>query len=225
MSVDAILFDFDGVLIESEAAGNAQLAHTLTELGHPINRAEAMNRFMGLSGPDFRAAVEGFIGGPIPDAFHVARRAEDERAMAEGVGEVAGAAAFVHALPVDLPIAVASSSSTHWIAAHLGHIGLRDRFGPHLYSGKEHVTRGKPAPDLYLHAAAALGVDIGRCVILEDSPVGVTGALASGATVIGVCAGSHCLPGHAAKLRALGVQHIADDFEEVMSFLATSCAS
>jgi beta-phosphoglucomutase-like phosphatase (HAD superfamily) len=224
MSVDAILFDFDGVLIESEAAGNAQLARTLTELGHPIDRAAAMARFMGLSGPDFHAAVEHFIGGPVPDAFHVARKAEDARALAEGVGEVAGAVAFVRALPADLPIAVASSSSTHWISTHLDHIGLRDRFGVHLYSGKEHVKRGKPAPDLYLHAAAALGVDIARCVILEDSPVGVTGALASGATVVGVCAGSHCLPGHAAQLRALGVQHIADDFEELMSFLVTSCA-
>ena len=75
--------------------------------------------------------------------------------------------------------------------------------------------RGKPAPDLYLHAAATLGVDIERCVILEDSPVGVTGAVASGATVIGLCAGSHCAPDHADKLRALGVERIAADFDEV----------
>jgi beta-phosphoglucomutase-like phosphatase (HAD superfamily) len=178
-----------------------------------------MNRFMGLSGPDFHAAVEGFIGGPIPEAFHVARRAEDARALAEGVGEVAGAVAFVRGLSASLPVAITSSSPTYWIAAHLDHLGLRARFEPHLYSGKEHVARGKPAPDLYLHAAARLGVDIGRCAIIEDSPVGATGAVASGATVIGLCAGTHCLPGHAEKLRALGVEHIAHDFEEVAHLL------
>ena len=84
-----------------------------------------------------------------------------------------------------------------------------------IFSGREHVARGKPAPDLYLHAAAALGVPIERIAIIEDSPVGVEGALASGAEVIGLVAGRHCLAGHAERLRALGVRHIARDFDEV----------
>ena len=77
------------------------------------------------------------------------------------------------------------------------------------------MVRGKPAPDLYLHAADALGVDIERTAILEDSRVGATGALAAGATVIGLAAGSHCLDGHADMLRAIGVKHIAASFDEV----------
>ena len=89
-----------------------------------------------------------------------------------------------------------------------------------IFSGREHVARGKPAPDLYLHAAAALGVPIDRIAIIEDSPVGVAGALASGATVIGLVAGRHCLPGHEERLRALGVRHIARDFDEVAALLA-----
>ena len=76
-------------------------------------------------------------------------------------------------------------------------------------------TRGKPAPDLYLHAADALGVAIADCAIIEDSPVGATGAVASGGYVIGLCAGTHCAPDHADRLRAIGVDAIADDFAEV----------
>jgi beta-phosphoglucomutase-like phosphatase (HAD superfamily) len=102
-----------------------------------------------------------------------------------------------------------------WIATHLDHLGLRDAFGDHLYSGSEHVDRGKPAPDLYLYAAAQLGVPIANCVIVEDSPVGALGALASGGRVIGLCAGSHCLPGHDERLRVLGVREVAHSFDEV----------
>lgn len=211
----ALLFDFDGVLIESEAVSSRHIAEVLTGLGHPTSPEEAMARFMGLAGPDFLAAISRWIGGPVPDAFHAARAEEDARVVREGVGEVAGAIAFVRALPHDLPVAVVSSSSTAWIVAHLDHLGLRDRFGRHLYSGREHVARGKPAPDLYLHAAAALGVPIAECAIIEDSPVGVTGAVASGARVIGLCAASHCAIDHGDRLRALGAPVIAHDFDAV----------
>ena len=219
MRVDALLFDFDGVLVESEYVGNRQIAQWLTANGHPTDTQTAMDLFMGLSGPDFLAAMERHVGGPLHDSFAAARLEEDERVLREGVGEVAGAVAFVRSLPRDLPRAVVSSSSTHWIETHLRHIGLRDAFS-HIFSGKEHVARGKPAPDLYLHAAAALGVPIEGCAIIEDSPVGATGAVASGGYVIGLCAGSHCAPGHADRLRAIGVDAIADSFAEVAALLA-----
>ncbi|GAA0453989.1 MULTISPECIES: HAD family hydrolase [Sphingomonas] len=220
MRFDAILFDFDGVLLESEWAGNRHLADYLTAAGHPIDTAEAMARFMGRAGKDFLDEVEAFLGRPIPADFHEARAAEDAHAVAEGIEEVAGAVAFVRSLPPGLPRAIASSSSTRWITAHLDHLGLRDAFGDKVFSGREHVTRGKPAPDLYLYAADALGVPIERCVILEDSPVGATGAVASGAHVIGLCAGQHCGIGHADVLRRIGVHDIAGDFEEVARLVA-----
>ncbi|WP_374943835.1 HAD family hydrolase [Sphingomonas sp.] len=219
MRFDALLFDFDGVLIESEYIGNRQIAQWLTAEGHPTTPEQSMANFMGLSGPDFHAAIERWIGGSMPPSFREARAAEDARVMAEGIAEVAGAAAFVRALPPELPCAVVSSSSTRWIACHLDHLGLEDAFGTHIYSGSEHVARGKPAPDLYLHAAAALGVDIRRCAILEDSPVGATGAVASGAYVIGLCAGSHCGIGHADRLKAIGVDTVAHNFDEVTALL------
>jgi HAD superfamily hydrolase (TIGR01509 family) len=220
MKVDALLFDFDGVLIESEYAGNRQIAEWLSGAGYPTTAAQSMEHFMGLAGPEFVTAIEGWIGGPIPDSFHTARRAEDERAMAEGIDPVAGAIAFVRSLPADLPKAVVSSSPTRWIRRHLAHIGLTDVFGDHVYSGREHVTRGKPAPDLYFYGAAQLGVAIERCAILEDSPVGASGAVASGGYVIGLCAGTHCAIGHDQRLLAIGVDAVAHDFAEVARLLA-----
>lgn len=220
MRFDGLIFDFDGVLLESEWAGNTQIADYLTARGHPTSVEESMNNFMGLAGLDFIGAIERWIGGPLPSDFHDARADEDARALAEGLEEVAGAVAFIRALPPDLPKAVASSSSLSWVTSHLAHLGLAGAFGDRVYSGREHVERGKPAPDLYLHAAAALGVPIGRIAIIEDSPVGVTGAIASGAEVIGLVAGRHCLAGHAERLKALGVHHIARDFDEVAAILA-----
>lgn len=220
MKYQAILFDFDGVLLESEAAGNRQIAAYLTSIGHPTTPEDSMANFMGLAGADFLGAVERWIGRAIPEDFHTARAEEDARALEDGLPAVAGAIRFVEELPADLPRAIASSSSTRWISRHLEHLGIRAAFGEHIYSGREHVTLGKPAPDLYLHAAAAIGVPIERCAILEDSPVGVTGAVASGAAVIGLCAGSHCAPDHAERLRELGVTLIAHDFDDVRRLMA-----
>ena len=214
-SVDAIIFDFDGVLIESEFRGNQLLADLLTELGHPTTVEEALNHFVGLSGPQFVAAVERRIGAPLPAEFHERRKAQTARVLQEGLRAVVGAIDFVRSLPPGMPRAVASSSTTRWIRTHLDHLRLADAFGDHVYSGREHVERGKPAPDLYLYAADRIGVDVRRSAIIEDSEIGATGALASGAMVIGLAAGSHCLDGHGDRLRAIGVEHIAHNFDDV----------
>lgn len=216
----AIIFDFDGVLIESEHVSAQQISATLTRLGHPTTVDQALDAFTGLGGQDFLDAVAAHTGVGIPNGFVEARSAEDARVIDEGVAEVTGAAAFVRNLPLDLPIAIASSSTTHWLRAHLDHLGLRARFEPHIYSGREHVSRGKPAPDIYLHAATQLGVPIAECTIIEDSVVGVIGALASGAHVIGFAAGRHCRHGHADRLRAAGVRDVARSFAEVAALLA-----
>lgn len=212
---DAIIFDFDGVLLESEFDGNTQLAGLLTDLGHRTTVEEALKHYVGLSGPQFIAAIERRIEAPLPPEFHERRKEQTVTALEQGVAAVVGAVDFVRSLPRDLPRALASSSTTRWLRGHLEHLGLADAFGEHVYSGREHVERGKPEPDLYLYAADRLDVDIGRSVILEDSEVGVKGALASGATVIGLAAGRHCLDGHEEMLRSLGVEHVAHDFDEV----------
>ena len=219
MRIDGIIFDFDGVLIESEYAGNLQIAETLTALGYPTTVEQALASFVGLGGKDFVDAVAGHIGGPVPDAFHSARKAEDARVLAQGIDAVAGAIAFVRSLPATLPRAIASSSTTNWIETHLNHIGLRDAFGMHIYSGREHVTRGKPAPDIYLYAAQQIGLDIARTLIIEDSPVGVRGAVASGAQVVGLAVGQHCGPDHEAILRRAGAPVVVQDFAAITTMV------
>jgi HAD superfamily hydrolase (TIGR01509 family) len=215
----AIIFDFDGVLLESEFEGNKLLAELLTDLGHRHTVEEALEHYVGLAGPQFINAIESRIGAPLPEEFHERRKEQSIRALREGVRAVVGAVDFVRSLPPSVATAVASSSSTRWIRGHLQHLGLTDAFGEHVYSGREHVEHGKPEPDLYLYAARQLGVAITDCVILEDSEIGAMGALASGARVIGLAAGQHCLDDHAARLRALGVEQIALNFDEVRRLL------
>src|SRR4051794_11441220 len=98
MRYDALIFDFDGVLLESEYAGNKQIADWLSEAGHPTSIEEAMHHFMGLAGPAFFAAIERWIGRALPDNFHAARKEEDLRVLAEGLEEVQGAVAFIRGL-------------------------------------------------------------------------------------------------------------------------------
>jgi HAD superfamily hydrolase (TIGR01509 family) len=220
MAIRGIIFDFDGVLIESEYAGNLQIAETLTALGYPTTVDQALAKFVGLGGRDFLDAVAGHIGTAVPDAFHEARKAEDARVLAQGLDAVTGAIDFVRGLSSGLPRAIASSSTTHWITTHLDHLGLRDAFGDHIYSGREHVTRGKPAPDIYLHAAARIGVPVAEVLIIEDSPVGVRGAVASGAQVVGLAVGRHCGDGHDAVLKAAGAPRVVHSFDEIVGEFA-----
>lgn len=219
INFEAIIFDFDGVLLESEFEANVQLAELLTDLGHRHTAAEAIRHYTGLNGEDSIAAIEGRIGSKLPPEFHDRLKEQSIRALKDGIDALTGAVEFVRSLPPRFPKAVASSSSTRWVRAHLEHLGLDDAFAGHVYSGAEHVERGKPAPDLYLHAAHALGVSIERTVILEDSKVGATGALASGGIVIGLAAGRHCFDGHADMLRSLGVDHVAHSFDELARIL------
>ena len=219
MRFDAIIFDFDGVLLESEFEANIQLAELLTNLGHHHTAAETIRHYTGLASDDFIAAIERRIGSTLPPEFHDRMKEKSIRALKEGIDAVVGAVEFVRSLPQSLPKAVASSSSTKWIRGHLDHLGLADAFGGHVYSGREHVARGKPEPDIYIHAAGRLGVGIAKAVVLEDSEVGAKGALASGATVIGLAAGRHCFDGHEAMLRSVGIEHVAHSFDEVADLI------
>jgi HAD superfamily hydrolase (TIGR01509 family) len=219
LAFGAIIFDFDGVLLESEYEGNRLLAELLTELGHQTSTEDALREFVGLAGPQFLEAIERRIGGSLPEQFLERRKAQTLAALRDGVPAIAGAVEFVRSLPANLPKAVASSSSTRWLYRHLEHLDLADAFGRHVYSGREHVEHTKPAPDLYLHAARELGVEIGECVVIEDSEIGARGAVASGARVIGLAAGAHCLDGHADMLRRAGVKEIARSFDDLRLLL------
>lgn len=215
MSPKAILFDFDGVLIDSEWVGNCFIAGELTAAGHLTRPEDAIEHFMGLAGQPFEDAVARWIGAPFPARLREARMKRGLQYIEEGIAEVRGARDFILGLPEDFPIAVTSSAITRWIAGHLDKLGLRERFDDHLYSGREHVERVKPAPDIYLYAADQLGIDIRDTMIIEDSPIGIEGAVASGAHVVGLLAGSHIRDGHEAKLIAAGADRCVYSFQEL----------
>jgi HAD superfamily hydrolase (TIGR01509 family) len=213
----AIIFDFDGVIVDSEILSNAVLADALTDLGHPTSLQQAVERYIGLNWRDTVAVIEAEIGRPLPEDFRPRTKQAFELRLDE-VGAVAGVADFLDALP-PVPKAVASSSPTSWLRSSLERFGLDHHFGDRLYSAAEHVARGKPHPDIYLHAARALGVAPGEVLVLEDTAPGVAAARGAGMTVVGLCAGLHCGLGYGERLRSAGASPVVASYAEVLDFI------
>jgi HAD superfamily hydrolase (TIGR01509 family) len=208
-----LIFDFDGVVADSETIANQALADYLTSIGHPTSLDDSMRMFMGKRHADTLAAIVRYIGRPLPDTFETAYRARVRVRMRAEVQPIAGVAAFLerHRHVVKC---VASSSSREWLDHCVDKFGFRGAFGDNLFSATL-VANGKPAPDIFLHAARAMNVAPPTTTVIEDSPTGVQGAVAAGMTVIGFLGGSHIRTGHADKLRAAGAHAIAEDFAEV----------
>jgi HAD superfamily hydrolase (TIGR01509 family) len=161
--------------------------------------------------------IEAEIGRPLPADFR-ARTKEAFQLRLDEVTAVAGVEDFLNALP-PVPKAVASSSPTQWLRSSLERFGLARHFGDRLFSAAEHVSRGKPHPDIYLHAARELRVAPEEALVIEDTAPGVTAARAAGMTVIGLCAGLHCGPGYGERLRAVGAAHVAADYGQVLELI------
>jgi len=216
--MELIIFDFDGVIADSEVIANAVLAEGLTALGHPTSIDDCLRLYMGRRWVDCALAIEAEIGRRLPDDFVTAQR-QAIRARAAGELEaVAGAADFVRGLG-GRQRCIASSSSLEWLALCLGRFGLAEHFGANLFSAAVHVERGKPHPDLFLHAARSMGVDPARTLVIEDSPLGVEAGVAAGMTVIGLLAGGHVGAGHEARLAKAGAHYIARTYDDVRAIL------
>lgn len=217
MKPDLIIFDYDGVVADSELLSNTVLAEVLTGIGLPTTADEAIATYMGKRWVDFRPLIEARLEGPCPDTVHADwTRLSRERAHS-ALTAVPGLAAFVDGL--EGPRCIASSSTPEWIELGLARFGLTGRLGP-VFSAAVHVTRGKPHPDIFLHAAAAMDADPGRTVVIEDSPTGVLAGVAAGMRVIGLCAGGHIRDGHAGRLEAAGAHDIALSWDEVARLIA-----
>lgn len=214
-----MIFDFDGVVVDSEILSNSILAEALTELGHPTTVEEAVDRYIGLNWRDTTLVIEAEIGRPLPADFRL-RTKEAFQLRLDEVTAVAGVEAFLQALP-PLPKAVASSSPTRWLSGSLERFGLAHHFGGRLFSAAEHVQRGKPHPDIYLYAARALDVPPAEILVIEDTAPGVTAARAAGMTVVGLCAGLHCGAGYGERLRSAGAAHVAGSYSEVLELVIT----
>ena len=217
MKPELIIFDYDGVVADSELLNNMALAEVLTGIGLPTTTDEAIAAYMGKRWLDCRPLIEARMQGPCPDTVHADwTRLCHERAHIE-LTTVPGLTDFVEGLAQ--PRCIASSSPPEWIEAGLTRFGLTGRLGP-VFSAAVHVTRGKPHPDLFLHAAEAMDADPGRTLVIEDSATGVLAGVAAGMRVVGLCAGGHIRDGHARRLEAAGAHHVAHSWDEVAKLIA-----
>ena len=179
---ELIIFDNDGVLVDSEPVANRVLAALLTEYGFRCTPEESITTFMGHSMPQVRAMVEARLGRLLPADLEARYVEQLFPAFERSLRPIPGIVDALRA--IDQAVCVASSGTHERIRLTLGSTGLWDRFGGRVFSAQD-VAQGKPAPDLFLHAAASLGVDPRRCAVVEDSPAGVTAANAAGMTSFG----------------------------------------
>lgn len=180
-----VIFDCDGVLVDSEPISNRVLAEALTGIGLPMTAEESTATFMGRSWASLVEIVEGRLGRAVPADLRARYLDRIFAAFERELQPVPGIAAALDRIA--LPWCVASSSSHEKMRFTLGHTGLLERFEGRLFSATE-VTQGKPAPDLFLHAAARMGWAPEQCAVVEDSAAGVQAALAAGMTALAYAA-------------------------------------
>ncbi|MEU3462187.1 HAD family hydrolase [Streptomyces sp. NPDC006733] len=184
--IDLVIFDCDGVLVDSERLAVRVDARMLAELGWPMGEAEIVERFVGRSHLDMTAAIEEHLGEPLPDGWYERYRPWYRAAFDAELTAVDG---ITEALDlIASPTCVASSNTHPGLRYSLELTGLLPRFAGRIFSATE-VERGKPAPDLFLHAARTLGADPAHCVVVEDSHFGVEAARAAGMRAFGYCGG------------------------------------
>lgn len=181
-----IIFDCDGVLIDSERIAVEIDAEMLTELGWPTTPEEVLERFVGRSDAYMNGEIEAKLGDSLPDGWKDWWTTTYREALASDLTTVPG---VVEALEqIETATCVASSGSHDKLRFTLGLTGLHERFDGRIYS-REDVERGKPEPDLFLHAAASMGVEPGDCAVVEDSRFGVEAARAAGMQAFGFAGG------------------------------------
>jgi len=216
----AIIFDCDGVLVDSEVLALEVELTALSEIDLPYDGSEFRARFMGLSNTAFFEALDADHrirhGRSLPDGFRERCHARYQ-AASHRLTEVPGARAAVET--ISLPKAVASSSTRDALARKLKQTNLWPLFAPHVYSA-DHVARAKPAPDLFLHAADALGFPPARCLVLEDSANGIAAACAAGMPVWGFAGGGHMDDKSGARLLAAGAERLLADWSEAANLLS-----
>jgi HAD superfamily hydrolase (TIGR01509 family) len=216
-TTELVIFDCDGVLVDSEPISIAVLVEALAAAGVTMSEEEAHVRFLGRSLKSMSEILHDDYGLAIDAAFLDAMRKvlyerfRAELRAVEGVAETVDALGIAHC--------VASSSQPERIRLSLTVTGLLSRFEPNIFSASM-VARGKPAPDLFLHASAAMGVAPGKCVVVEDSPAGIAAAKAAGMRVVAFTGGSHAkTPGHRETLLRLEPDALFDDMRELLQFV------
>jgi HAD superfamily hydrolase (TIGR01509 family) len=215
-----VIFDCDGVLVDSEILACGVQARAVTAYGLPLSTEDVTRRFLGMSARDMRAGLELNLGRPLPED-HEARCAEELFALFRSeLKAVHGMREVVERLRrAAHPRCVASSSTPERIALALEVAGLKDCFGQNVFSSTQ-VRRGKPAPDLFLHAAQSMAYAPAACLVVEDSPNGIKAARSAEMLAIGFLGGAHCAPTQADALLQAGAHCVCRDAQELAETLS-----
>lgn len=213
--VELVIFDCDGVLIDSESIASVAIAEALREFGVEMTPHEAHACFTGGSAEDTRAYCRDRLGITELDAFDVAY-AKRLYSGFQSLQEIAGIADLLGDL--DCQACVASNSSLYRLTRSLGRLGIWQAFRGHVFSA-DMVARPKPAPDLHLLCATELGADPARCVVIDDSSHGVEAALAAGMVPIGFVEPNDPRPDRAHALRRHGARFVAEGSDELRACL------
>ncbi len=214
----AVIFDCDGVLVDSEGISIAVERKHLARIGLEYDLEDYLTRFVGLTDEDYYRELESDYGAlfesDFPSDFAASVKSERWARYENELTSIEGVEEFLD--HCDGAIAVASSSPVASLRRKLEITGLHSRFEPHIYSG-EQVKRGKPAPDLFLFAASRLGHDPDTCRIIEDSVNGVRAGLAAGMEVWGFTGGEHADPGLHDRLKQVGAHEVFSSFPDMHS--------
>jgi len=214
---EVVIFDCDGVLVDSEAIALAETRQALGEKGLRLTEQEALDRFLGLSVEAVTRSAEKDLGGALPASFPSDLT---RRILAGFENELTGVAGIRQALAgLGARVCVASSSSLERIRRSLAVVGYGGLFEPNIFSASA-VEQGKPSPDLFLYAAREMGADPAACLVIEDSVPGVQGAAAAGMEVYGFTGGSHISgPAQGERLTAAGAALIFTDMTELPNLI------
>jgi beta-phosphoglucomutase-like phosphatase (HAD superfamily) len=212
----ALIFDFDGVIADSEAIANTVLAEIVSHLGHATTLDQALARYSGRRWDEAVAEIESAVGKPLPAGFSDALKTATLDRFRTDLKEVSGAGRFIRRFS-HIPRCIASSSSIDRLQLCLSVLNLEAEFDGRVFSA-DMVARGKPHPDIFLFAAGKLGASPDQCLVIEDSASGIKAAVAAGMTAVGLCAASHMRAGHDLTLLDAGAVHLANSWADVERF-------
>ena len=213
--IELIIFDCDGVLVDSESVASRVFSAYLQSHDIPLTQKDVSQRFVGRSLSSCKAMLLA-DGWTLPDTFADDVRERTFAALSRDLDPIPGIHSALDG--ISLPVCVASSGLPVKTDQSLRATNLWQYFGEHIFSAQQ-VSNGKPAPDLFLHAAKTMGVSPSNSMVIEDSPVGVQAGLAAGMQVVGFSGGGHAGPELGALLGELGAHHILDHMHDLPSLI------
>ncbi len=217
MNFEAVIFDCDGVLVSSEKLGSEVEMKMLTSYGCDVTEEELRAECFGRTLDEIFAYYRTHWNDKLPSTFEAEFMEALEASYQDRLEAIPGVEDTVAFL--SLPKAVASNSPSELLTLALSKTSLIDYFVGCIFSA-DMVAQGKPAPDVYLAAAAKLGVDPKRCLVVEDSPTGVKAGKAAGMSVLGFTGGGHTFVGHAEVLRMTGAFDVISEFPRLLDYVS-----